>query len=68
MTAQLTHEGTQAQTTEPAAPASRGRLAGTWHRIRRAAAEMNYASRRVVEVQAPWSVDGQWHTAGTPRR
>jgi hypothetical protein len=22
---------------------------------------MTYASRRVVELQAPWSVDKQWH-------
>jgi hypothetical protein len=24
--------------------------------------EMNYAARRVVEVQVPWSVDDKWHT------
>src|SRR5450755_3918724 len=23
--------------------------------------EMNYAARRVIELQAPWSVDDQWH-------
>jgi hypothetical protein len=23
--------------------------------------EMNYAVRRVVELQAPWGVDEQWH-------
>jgi hypothetical protein len=34
-------------------------LATAWHRIRLTAAEMNYAARRVVELQAPWSVDGQ---------
>jgi hypothetical protein len=61
MTAQLTHEGTQARTTEPATPASRGRLREACHRIRLAVQEMNYASRRVVELQAPWSVDQQWH-------
>ena len=53
MTAQLTHEGTQASTTEPVASAVRG----PWHRIRLIVAEMNYAARRVVELQAPWSVD-----------
>ena len=58
MTAQLTHQGTQARPTEPA---SRGRLRGACHRIHLAIQEMNYASRRVVEVQAPWSVDKQWH-------
>jgi hypothetical protein len=24
--------------------------------------EMNYAGRRVVELQAPWSVDQQWQS------
>jgi hypothetical protein len=60
MTAQLTHEGTQARTTEPATPASRGPLREPWHRIRLTVQEMNYAVRRVTEVQAPWSVDQQW--------
>ena len=62
MTAQLTHEGTQARTTEPATPAGRGRLREACHRIHLAIQEMNYASRRVVELQAPWSVDQQWHS------
>jgi hypothetical protein len=62
MTAQLTHEGTQARTTEPAIPADRGRLREACHRIRLAIQEMNYASRRVAELQAPWSVDKQWHS------
>ena len=61
MTAQLTHEGTQARTTEPATPAGRGRLREACHRIHLAIQEMNYASRRVVELQAPWTVDEQWH-------
>ena len=61
MTAQLTHEGTQARTAEPAATAGRGRLRGAWHRVRLAVQEMNYASGRIVELQAPWSVDPQWH-------
>ena len=61
MTAQLTHEGTQARTTEPATPAGRGRLREACHRIHQAIQEMNYASRRPVEVQAPWIVDEQWH-------
>jgi hypothetical protein len=58
MSALLTHEGTQASTTEPIAPATRG----LWHRIRLTVAEMNYAARRVVEVQAPWSVDQNWQS------
>jgi hypothetical protein len=57
MSAQLTDAGIQARITEPTASAGRGRLRGAWHRIRMAVQEMNYASRRVVELQAPWSVD-----------
>jgi hypothetical protein len=62
MTAQLTHEGTPARTTEPTTPAGRGRLREACHRIHLAIQEMNYASRRVVELQAPWSVDQQWQS------
>ena len=61
MTAQLTHEGTQVWTTEPATPAARGRLRETCHRIHLALQDMNYGARRAVEVQAPWIVDEQWH-------
>jgi hypothetical protein len=61
MTALLTHEVTQAETTEPATPTGRGRLREGCHRIRLALQDMSYASRRVVELQAPWSVDKQWH-------
>ncbi len=61
MSAQLTHQVTQTRTPQLAAPARRGGLRGAWHRIRLAAAETNYASRRIVELQAPWVVDGQWH-------
>ncbi|HLN70263.1 MAG TPA: hypothetical protein VK280_23715 [Streptosporangiaceae bacterium] len=62
MSAQLTHEGIQAGTAQPATTADRGRLRGAWNRIRLTIQEMNYATRRVVERQAPWSVDGQWHS------
>jgi hypothetical protein len=62
MSALLTRKGTQARTTEPATPAVRGWLREACHRIRLTAAEMNYASRRVTELQAPWSVDQQWHS------
>ena len=61
MSALLTHEGTQSSTTEPTAPASRGWLRRASHRIRLTVQEMNYASRRVVKLQAPRSVDKQWH-------
>jgi hypothetical protein len=62
MSAQLTHKGTQAMTTRPAASAGAGSLRGAWHQIRRTVAEMNYAARRTVELQAPWTVDDQWHS------
>jgi hypothetical protein len=61
MTAHLIHQGTQATTTELTATNGRGPLRKAWHRIRLAVCEMNDASRRVVELQAPWSVDDQWH-------
>jgi hypothetical protein len=59
MSALLTHEGTQATTTEPTAPAGRGPLRSAWHRIVLTVQEMNHAARRAVEVQAPWIVDGR---------
>jgi len=62
MSVQLTHEGIQARTTQPATATDRGRLRGAWQRIRLTIQEMNYGTRRVVEVQAPWSVDKQWHS------
>jgi hypothetical protein len=62
MTALLTHEGTQIRTTEPATPPGRGWLREAFRRIRLTVQEMNYASRRVTELQAPWSVDKQWHS------
>ena len=62
MSALLTHERAQARTTEPVAPAGRGPLRGPWHRIRLTIQEMNYAAGRVVELQAPRSVDQQWRS------
>jgi hypothetical protein len=61
MTTLLTHQVPQPQATGPAAPADRGRLARIVQAIRLAIQEMNYASRRLVELQAPWTVDKQWH-------
>ena len=62
MTALITHEGTQARTTEPATPAGHGRLREACHRIRLTVQEMNYAARRVVELPAPRIVDQQWQS------
>jgi hypothetical protein len=61
MTAQLSLEELPAITAEPTAPAGRGRVRGALHRIRRTVAEMNYATRRLGEKQAPWIVDPEWH-------
>jgi hypothetical protein len=59
MTIQITHRAMIPTTgTAPAAP--RGRIGATWHRVRETVAEMNYASRRVVETQAPWTADRGW--------
>ncbi len=62
MSAQLTYQVPQDTTTEPTGSAGHGRLGGAWQRIRTAVREMNYASRRAVEVQAPWIVDAHWHS------
>jgi len=35
------------------------RLRCLWYRLRLTVAEMNYATRRTVEVQAPWISDDQ---------
>jgi len=55
MTIQLTHK-TVVTETRPV-PVARGSLRAAWRRVREAIAEMNYASRRVVELQAPWFAD-----------
>jgi len=62
MTAQLTRKGTQVVAMEPATSASRGRLRETCHQIHLTIQELNYAARRVVELQAPWTVDQQWQS------
>ena len=56
MSAQVITKGTQFGTPEAVSFAGRA-----WRRVRLAIQEMNYASRRVVEGQAPWIVDEQWH-------
>ena len=61
MSAQVFAKGTQFGTPESVTIAGQGRLRGAWHRIRLVVAEMNYGTRRVVETQAPWTVDAQWH-------
>ncbi|HEX4089252.1 MAG TPA: hypothetical protein VHZ33_11075 [Trebonia sp.] len=64
MSALLTREGTQQRTATSATLATsarRGRLREACHRIRLAIQEMNYASTRMLERQAPWIVDEQWY-------
>jgi hypothetical protein len=63
MSALLTQQGTTTTTTttEPATPARGGPLRRAWHRIVAAVQEANYGARRIVEVQAPWTVDGHGH-------
>jgi hypothetical protein len=56
MFAQLTHQVTQVETTE----LERGWPRSAWSRIRMFFAETHYASRRLVEVQAPWINDPHW--------
>ena len=40
----------------------RERLRCLWYRLRLTLAEINYANRRMLEIQAPWTADPQWHT------
>ena len=37
------------------------RLRCLWYRLRLELADMNYASKRLVELQVPWAADPQWH-------
>jgi len=39
----------------------RERLRCLWYRLRLTVAEMNHASRRMVELQAPWISDDRGH-------
>ena len=39
----------------------RERLRCLWYRLRLTVAEMNYATRRMVELQAPWISDDHPH-------
>ena len=61
---QVQHAGQPVQRT------GRERPQSLWYRVRLAISEMNYATRRLVELQAPWICDGSAepadaHTRGT---
>ena len=44
----------------------RERLQCLWYRLRLELADINYAQRRLVELQIPWIADPQWHTKTNP--
>jgi hypothetical protein len=46
----------------------RERLRCLWYRLRLGLADMNYASKRLVELQIPWTADPQWHAKTNPPR
>ena len=39
----------------------RERLRIRWHRLRLTVQEMNYATRRVTELPAPWVTGDRWY-------
>lgn len=44
----------------------RERLRCLWYRLRLTNADINYANRRLLELQAPWIADPQWHMKTDP--
>ena len=46
----------------------RERLRHLWYRLRLTVAEMNYATQRMVELQAPWISDDNPRPGGHSRR
>lgn len=61
MSAQFTLKGSHVATRQPVATGRPGWLRRTWLRSLQTVQEMNYANRRITEVQAPWIVDPEWH-------
>ena len=64
MMVQLARHHPDRQRQEPAHPGNPGDrrvgrewLTCLWYRLRLTIAEMNYATRRMVELQAPWIAD-----------
>jgi hypothetical protein len=45
----------QTSTAQPAVATSQGRVRGAWRRVRQTIGEMNYATGRIAEMQAPWA-------------
>ena len=50
------------QLEKSASLSGRERLRCLWYRLRFSLADINYASGRLFELQAPWTADPQWHT------
>jgi hypothetical protein len=46
----------------------RERPRSVWYRVRQAISEMNYSTRRLVELQAPWICDGSAESGAHTRR
>jgi len=61
MSAQFTLKGPRVAASEPVVQSRPGWLRRAWLGSLRTVQEMNYASRRVTEVQAPWIDDPDWH-------
>ena len=59
---QIAHMDPKIRMAELAALTRPGPLERAFRRIVQAIREMNHASHRIVEVQAPWTVDAQWHS------
>jgi hypothetical protein len=60
--AQVAHMDPKVRMAELAALTRPGPIERAFRRIVLAVREMNHASHRIVEVQAPWTVDAQWHS------
>ena len=60
MSAQLTFEVGPARTGAQTIPIRHGWLRGSVAPHPADRGELNYPARRLVEVQAPWTVDPQW--------
>jgi hypothetical protein len=61
MSAQFTVKGPHVVARQPVTTSRPGWLHRAWLRSLRTVQEMNYANRRLTEVQAPWIVDPEWH-------
>jgi hypothetical protein len=61
MSAQFTLKGPHVVARQPVTTSRPGWFRRAWFRSLRTVQEMNYANRRLTEVQAPWITDPEWH-------